>query len=46
MATIKNYFGKLIGWNQSTVNILGRDVVGIEEFEYSDSTKNIVNSNL
>ena len=39
MATIKNYFGKLIGWNQTTVNILGRDVVGIEEFEYSDSTK-------
>ena len=39
MATIKNYFGKLTGWNQSTVNILGRDVVGIEEFEYSDSTK-------
>ena len=36
---ITNYLGKLIGWNQTTVNILGRDVVGIEEFEYSDSTK-------
>ena len=39
MATIKNYFGKLIGWNQTTINILGRDVVGTDEFEYSDSTK-------
>ena len=36
---ITNYLGKLIGWNQTTVNILGRDVVGIEEFEYSDTTK-------
>ena len=34
---ITNYLGKLIGWNQTTVNILGRDVVGIEEFEYSPS---------
>ena len=33
MATIKNYFGKLIGWNQTTINILGRDVVGTDEFE-------------
>lgn len=39
MATIKNYLGKLTGWNETTVNIMGRDVVGIEEFEYSDSTK-------
>lgn len=36
---IINYLGKLTGWNQSTVNILGRDVVGIDEFEYDDSTK-------
>lgn len=37
--SIKNYLGKLTGWNQTTVNILGRDVVGIEEFEYNDATK-------
>lgn len=37
--TIKNYLGKLTGWNQTTMNLLGRDVVGIEEFEYSDTTK-------
>ena len=37
--TIKNYLGKLTGWNQSTVNILGRDVVGIDEFDYNDNTK-------
>jgi len=36
---IINYFGKLTGWNNITVNIMGRDVVGIDEVEYSDSTK-------
>ena len=39
MATIKNYLGKLTGWNDSTVNIMGRDVVGTDEFEYDDNTK-------
>ena len=39
MATIKNYLGKLTGWNQTTINLLGRDVVGTDEFEYGDSTK-------
>ena len=39
MATITNYLGKLTGWNQTTVNILGRDVIGIEDFNYDDSTK-------
>ncbi len=33
---IVNYLGKLTGWNQTTINILGRDVVGTDEFEYSD----------
>ena len=34
-----NHFGKLQGWNCVTVNLLGRDVVGIIEIGYSDSTK-------
>jgi hypothetical protein len=36
---IKNYLGKLTGWNNTTMNILGRDVIGIDEFEYDDNTK-------
>lgn len=36
---ITNYLGKLTGWNNATLNLMGRDVVGIEEFEYSDTTK-------
>ena len=36
--TIKNYLGKLTGWNQTTINLLGRDVVGTDEFEYDDNT--------
>ena len=39
MANITNYLGKLTGWNQTTFNLYGRDVVGIDEFEYSDSSK-------
>lgn len=35
---IKNRFGTLTGWNQTTVNLLGRDLEGITEFEYSDET--------
>ena len=34
-----NHFGKLQGWNCVTLNLLGRDVVGIIEINYSDSTK-------
>lgn len=34
-----NHFGKLKGWNNVTFNLLGRDVVGITEISYSDSTK-------
>lgn len=36
---ITNYLGKLTGWNQTTLNLMGRDVVGIEEFDYNDNTK-------
>jgi hypothetical protein len=34
--TIINRFGTLIGWNNITINILGRDLEGIEEIKYSD----------
>ncbi|MEI8087001.1 MAG: hypothetical protein WCG93_12375 [Paludibacter sp.] len=37
--TIINKYGKLAGWNSITVNMLGRDVEGIKEVEYSDSTE-------
>lgn len=37
--TIINKFGKLTGWNNITVNILGRDLEGITEVSYSDETK-------
>lgn len=36
---ISNYLGKLTGWNNATLNLMGRDVIGIEEFEYGDNTK-------
>lgn len=36
MARIKNRFGTLIGWNNITVHILGRDVDGITEVDYED----------
>lgn len=37
--TIINKFGKMQGWNNVTLNLLGRDVEGITELEYSDSTE-------
>ncbi len=37
--TVVNHFGKLQGWNNVTFNLLGRDVVGITEINYSDTTK-------
>lgn len=37
--SITNYLGKLTGWNNTTLNLMGRDVVGIEDFEYGDTTK-------
>lgn len=39
MATIINKFGNMQGWNQITVNLLGRDVEGIAAVKYDDSTK-------
>ena len=39
MATIINKFGKVAGWNSITVRMLGRDVEGITELEYNDSTE-------
>ena len=38
-ATIINKFGKLQGWNDLTVRFLGRNIEGITEFEYNDSSK-------
>ncbi|KAA6347162.1 hypothetical protein EZS27_005331 [termite gut metagenome] len=37
MAVIINKFGRLIGWNSVTVNVLGRDVEGITAVKYNDS---------
>lgn len=36
---IINKFGKLAGWNSITTNMMGRDVEGIKELEYSDSVE-------
>ncbi len=36
MATIINKFGTLIGWNKITINMLGRDIEGIEGVAYGD----------
>lgn len=36
MARVTNRFGTLIGWNNITVNVLGRDVEGIEAVSYDD----------
>jgi len=38
VSSIINKFGKLAGWNSITVNFLGRDVEGITELEYNDTT--------
>ena len=34
-----NKFGTMQGWNSVTVNVLGRDVEGITELAYNDTTK-------
>ncbi|SHJ76007.1 hypothetical protein SAMN02745146_0095 [Hymenobacter daecheongensis DSM 21074] len=36
---IINLFGTLTGWNNTNVNLFGRDLEGIEAFKYSDSTE-------
>lgn len=33
---ITNKFGNLSGWNNVTLNLLGRDIEGITELEYDD----------
>lgn len=38
-ATIINSFGKIIGWNNITLNLLNRDIEGITEIEYNDNVK-------
>lgn len=35
--TIINKFGKMAGWNDLTINMLGRDVEGVYEFAYDDN---------
>ena len=35
--SIINKFGKMAGWNSVTVNMMGRDLEGINELEYNDS---------
>jgi len=35
--TIINKFGRIVGWNNITMHMLGRDVEGITEIEYDDS---------
>jgi len=37
LLTIKNKFGSMVGWNKVTINMMGRDVEGITELEYSDT---------
>ena len=38
-ATLVNKFGLMQGWNSLTANMLGRDVEGITELGYDDSTE-------
>jgi len=37
--TIVNKFGLMAGWNALTMNMLGRDVEGITELSYDDTTE-------
>jgi hypothetical protein len=36
-SAIVNKFGKMVGWNDTKVNMLGRDVEGITAIEYDDT---------
>lgn len=38
-STIINKFGTLTGWNSITVNLLGRDLEGINSIKYGDEVK-------
>ena len=37
VVTLINAFGRMAGWNSTTLNIYGRDVEGISELGYDDS---------
>jgi hypothetical protein len=37
--TIINKFGRMTGWNSTTVNMMGRDIEGITSLKYDDETK-------
>lgn len=37
MSTVINKFGKVTGWNSTTVHMLGRDLEGITELSYNDT---------
>lgn len=37
--TIINKFGNMTGWNNITINLLGRDLEGVTEISYTDETK-------
>ena len=39
VSSLINKFGKMAGWNSVTANLLGRDVEGITELEYSDEVE-------
>lgn len=36
---LTNKFGKMAGWNSVTLNLFGRDVVGITELSYDDDVE-------
>lgn len=38
-ATIINKFGRLVGWSDVTVTVLGRDLEGVTSVSYSDSVE-------
>lgn len=42
MARIINHFGTLTGWNNTDVNLFGRDLEGIEAFKYGDDEEHAV----
>lgn len=38
-ATIINKFGRIVGWNNLTARVLGRNLEGFTELEYTDDVK-------
>lgn len=39
IVNLVNKFGRMTGWNNVTVNTLGRDIEGITELSYTDETE-------